>query len=320
MTRVALISPGALGTTVGKSLASAGHEVLCYLSERSEATRQRGAEASFVLCRSLREAVLESEIVLSLVPPTQAIVVSCQFAQCLEERHRGGNIPCSQIYVDGNSISPQTAGVVLQAVSLAGAGAVKASFFGPASSLGQDNVIVLSGKPAMEVGALFESQVEVRVVGDDFSAASTVKMSMSILTKALPALFIEAMSAAAAGGQLDVTLDLFERLYPGIMNFLRRTLPTYQNHASRRLDEMLEIEAWLRHLGQDAAMTRSGRYTMERFRLAKVPAEHAKTFRHLVVEAIVGLPVPAMGESEASYSTLPIGTLILRGSEGPLRM
>jgi len=209
---------------------------------------------------------------------------------------------------------------VLQAVSLAGAGAVKASFFGPASSLGQDNVIVLSGKPAMEVGALFESQVEVRVVGDDFSAASTVKMSMSILTKALPALFIEAMSAAAAGGQLDVTLDLFERLYPGIMNFLRRTLPTYQNHASRRLDEMLEIEAWLRHLGQDAAMTRSGRYTMERFRLAKVPAEHAKTFRHLVVEAIVGLPVPAMGESEASYSTLPIGTLILRGSEGPLRM
>jgi putative dehydrogenase len=296
VTRVALITPGALGTTVGKTLACAGHDILCCLSERSEATRQRGAEAGFVICRSLREAVLESEIVLSLVPPTQAVGVSCQFAQFLEDNRGGGDISCSRIYVDGNSISPRTAGVVLQAVSRDGAGAVKASFFGPASSLGKDNVVVLSGKSAMEVAALFESQVEVRVIGDEFNAASAVKMSMSILTKTLPALFIEAMSAAAAGGQLDVMLDLFERLYPGIMNFLRRTLPTYENHAARRLDEMLEIETWLRHLGQDASMTRSGRRTMERFRLAD---KDAKTFRHLVVESVVGFHEPAMGESGA---------------------
>lgn len=291
MTRVAVVSPGALGAAVGKALASAGHTVRCDVGGRSAATQRRCADAGFIPCGSFREAVLESEILLSLVPPDQAVAVSCQFRQCMAGAPSGAG---PRIYIDANSISPRTGAVVRRSVSNSGADAVKASFFGPASSLGKDNVVVLSGKSAGEAAALFAGLIDTVVAGEDFAAAAAVKMSMSIMTKTTPVLFLESMSAAAAGGQLGVTLELFQRLYPGMAGFLERTLPTYPRHVGRRLFEMWEIEAWLQRLGRDAPMTRSGRNALERLRLAEAPVEDAANFRQLV-EALLRGPGPASG-------------------------
>jgi L-threonate 2-dehydrogenase len=282
MSRIALISPGALGTTVGRTMAHAGHEILCDVSGRSVATRRRAAEAGFTLCGSFREAVLSSEIAVSLVPPGQAVAVSQRFAACLDSSRpqRGAN--SQRIYVDGNSISPGTAATIYSCIDQRGVEAVDASFFGPANSLGKDNVLVLSGNQAAAVEEFFAGAVEVKIIDGAFGAASATKMSLSILTKALPALFLEAACASAGADQLDAMLELLDRLYPGIMSFIKRTLPTYPRHVARRLDEMREIEAWLGSLGQSAGMTVSGREALAALRLTEVPIESGWSFQRLV--------------------------------------
>jgi 3-hydroxyisobutyrate dehydrogenase-like beta-hydroxyacid dehydrogenase len=285
MTRIALVSAGALGACVGTSLARAGHEVRCDVSERSLATRRRAAAAGLLLSRTPAEAILASEVVLSLVPPAEAIAVAVCFARSLRGRGRADRK--EHIFIDGNSVSPRTAVAIEKIVAAAGARMADASFFGPANSFDERNMMVLSGRAAYDAAALFKSLVaDIRVIDGDVGAASAVKMAISILTKTLPAIFLEAARASAASGQLDVTLDLLDRLYPGITSFLARTLPTYRQHTARRLDEMREIESWLGELGQPAAMIRSGRETLVQLASSSLPAEECRGFRETVAALV----------------------------------
>lgn len=262
MTGIALISPGLMGTAVGRALLCRGHVVYCALSRRSDVTRQRATHSGFVCCRSLGEAILKSDIVLSLVPPGQALNVARRVAECI--RH----LRSAPIFADCNSISPTTARAICGIIAGAGATAVDCSIFGPADKIGPENIIVLNGPETRVIAGLFADLVEVRIADGEFGGASAVKMAMSIVTKALPALFLESTCASAASGQLDLMVSLFDRLYPGIMSFISRSLPTYPRHVSRRLDEMREIEIWLRDLGMSGAMTHSAQQNLDRLRHA----------------------------------------------------
>jgi 3-hydroxyisobutyrate dehydrogenase-like beta-hydroxyacid dehydrogenase len=227
-------------------------------------------------------------VVLSLVPPAEAIAVASCFARTVRARDRVAR--SERIFLDGNSISPRTAAAIEKIVAKAGARMADASFFGPANAFDDRNMMVLSGPGARDAAALFEGlAADVRVVDGGVGAASAVKMAMSILTKALPALFLEAARASAASGQLDVTLDLLGRLYPGIASFLARTLPTYRQHTARRLDEMREIESWLVELGQPAGMVRSGREILVQLASSNLSVEGCRDFRETVA-ALVAPP------------------------------
>lgn len=284
MRRIALLSPGGLGAAIGRALAAAGHEVFCDISGRSEQTRRRAVEAGLVLTTSLSEAIDACDVILSFVPPAQALSVARQVAGRLSERDI---LTCSRpLYVDGNSISPLTAQKILDALAPAGVTSAKVSVFGPSDTLTKNNIMVISGENATEAATLFDPLTRVRIAGDDFVAAAAVKMSMASVTKTLPVLFLEAMSAAASSSQLELTVSLFEELYPGMLQFLRRTLPTYVNHAKRRLDEMREIETWVDAMGGDAAITRSGRLVLERLRLEEIPAEESKDLVALTKAAL----------------------------------
>ena len=258
---IALVSPGSLGAAVGKALLSGGHRLLCDVSNRSAATKRRAFEEGFILCRSLDEMLLGCDVILSLATPSQALLVSKKIAESVKQlkKESVSDIEPKKIFVDGNSISPETAGKVFKEITSAGMSGVKASFFGPADMFARDNVLVLSGARGDEIASLFEGLAEVRIISKEFRAAAAVKMSISIITKCLPAVFLESMGAAVASGELDATLKLFERLYPAHAHLMKRVLPTYPRHVLRRADEMLEIEAWLGNLGQDPVMTRSAR-------------------------------------------------------------
>lgn len=285
MRRIALLSPGGLGAAIGRALAAAGHEVFCDISGRSEQTRRRAVEAGLVLATSLSEAIDACDVILSFVPPAQALSVARHVAGRLSE-HDTLTSSSRLLYVDGNSISPLTAQKILDALAPAGVTSAKVSVFGPSDTLTKNNIMVISGENATEAATLFDPLTRVRIAGDDFVAAAAVKMSMASVTKTLPVLFLEAMGAAASSSQLELTVSLFEELYPGMLQFLRRTLPTYVNHAKRRLDEMREIETWVDALGGDAAITRSGRLVLERLRLEEISAEESKDLVALTKAAL----------------------------------
>ncbi|QGM44430.1 DUF1932 domain-containing protein [Methylocystis heyeri] len=269
MTKVALISPGSLGAAVGKALAEQGHLVCCAVAGRSAATSARAADAGFELHPSLDSMLAGSDFILSLATPAEAINVCVEVAAALE-RLRGAGVANSgkrAVFIDGNSISPLTAMSIADALRDAGVVCAKASFFGPGNRLTRSNVVMLSGAGGRAAAALFNPCAEAKFIGEDFAAAAAVKMCMSILTKSLPALYLESMQAARASGQFDAVLWLSGRLYPQISEMMSRLLSTYPAHFQRRIDEMREMEQWLEELALAPPVARAARASIEKLRL-----------------------------------------------------
>jgi L-threonate 2-dehydrogenase len=269
MTKVALISPGSLGAAVGKALAEHGHHVCCAVAGRSAATRARAEDAGFELHPSLDSMLAVSDFILSLATPAEAINVCVEIAAALERLRRAGssNIGKRTVFIDGNSISPVTVRSIGDAMRGAGLVCAKASFFGPGNRLTRSNVVMLSGAGGRAAAALFDPCAEARFIGEDFAAAAAVKMCMSILTKSLPALYLESMQAARASGQFDAVLWLSGRLYPQISEMMSRLLSTYPAHFQRRIDEMLEMEQWLEEYSLTPPVARAARASLEKLRL-----------------------------------------------------
>jgi hypothetical protein len=177
-------------------------------------------------------------------------------------------------FVDLNSVSPQTKERIAEVLSHRGIRCLDGAFFGPAKGIGRDNVLALSGPKADQIPSLLADVVEVHVVGEAIGQASALKMVLAIMTKALPALFLEMVSAS------DPALELM--LYPGIMGFVERTLPTYPAHVARRVQELEEVADWLHERGQCSIMTQSAIIVLDRLRLAGLESRADWTFEDLL--------------------------------------
>jgi hypothetical protein len=89
-------------------------------------------------------------------------------------------------------------------------------------------------------------------------------------------------------------------LYPGIMEFIERNLPTYPTHAARRIEEMREALGWFAELGQSASMTQAAIVVLERISNGGLkPSE--RNFKHLL-QNIVALDPLAKDAREVSNS------------------
>jgi L-threonate 2-dehydrogenase len=282
MNGIAILYPGELGAALGRAIVQAGGAAITCLTGRSEATRARAAANGFAVVPSLDEIAQRSQIVISLVSPSSAVETAQSFATCVEWTRPHSDLATRPTFVDLNTVSPQTKERIANILSHAGIRCLDGAFFGPAKAIGRDNVLALSGPGAGQIPPLLEEIVEVHVVGEAIGQASALKMVQAIMTKALPALFLEMVCASASAGQLDPALDLMRRLYPGIMDFLERTLPTYPAHVARRVQELEEVADWLHERGQRGIMTQSAITVLERLRLAGLESSADWTFEDLL--------------------------------------
>lgn len=295
MIRVGVLYPGALGGALGKAIAEAGDAPIACVRGRSAATRDRALAANFVLVPSLEEVASSSDIVISLVPPAKAVEV----ALCFATRAAGHSANNARMptFIDANSVATRTKEHIADILSAADIPCLDGAFLGPANRIGTENIMLLSGPAADRASPVFRKVVETRVVGDQIGQASSLKMTMAILTKALPALFLEMVCASAKRGQLCLAIDLMRRLYPGIIGFLERTLPTYPSHIARRVFELAEVRDWLRELGQNAVMTEGAVTVLERFRLRAFESEVDWRFEELL-HAIGATDLLSTGNAE----------------------
>jgi 3-hydroxyisobutyrate dehydrogenase-like beta-hydroxyacid dehydrogenase len=277
--RVGVLHPGALGGALGKAIAEVGDTPIAYLLGRSATTRKRALAANFLVVPSLEELAHSSDIVISLVPPAKAVEVALCFAACVDQCTYSVRMPT---FVDANSVAARTKERIANILSAAGVSCVDGAFLGPANRIGTENVMLLSGPGADRVAPAFRKIVEARVVGDEVGQASSLKMTMAILTKALPALLLEMVCASAKNGQLGPALDLMRRLYPGIIGFLERTLPTYPEHIGRRVFELTEVRDWLLELDQLAVMTEGALTILERLHLRELSSNIDWRFEDLL--------------------------------------
>jgi 3-hydroxyisobutyrate dehydrogenase-like beta-hydroxyacid dehydrogenase len=282
MSRIAILYPGGLGAVLGRAFIQAGNEAITCLDGRSEVTRQRAVAAGFRLVPSLGEVAESSDLVISLVPPAGAVETARRFAACIADGRRCCTLATRPMFLDANSVSPQTKQRVAKIVSDAGARCVDGAFFGPTNQLGPDNLLALSGPDSALIAPLFHEVIEIRQLGPAIGQASSLKMASTMLTKALPALFLEIVSASAAQGQVESILGLLRRFYPGIMSFLERTLPTYPLYVARRKHELEDAAAWLRETGQWGIMTQSAVAVLDRLQRADLEPREDWPFDDLV--------------------------------------
>src|SRR5580698_1279448 len=200
--RIGLVSPGAMGAAVARSLIEHGLSVSAVLDERSERTRERAKAAGIVASGSLETLVASSDVVLSIVPPVSALSA----AQSVGAAMAACKTP--PIYVDANAVSPARARAIAETVEAVGARYVDGGIVGGPPTSGRETSLYLSGPAGQPLVDLF-STPELRVVwiGADPSAASTLKMAYAAWSKGTTALVLAIRALARQEGVESALLE-----------------------------------------------------------------------------------------------------------------
>jgi 3-hydroxyisobutyrate dehydrogenase-like beta-hydroxyacid dehydrogenase len=215
---VGIVSPGAMGSAVGNALLRGGARVVATVAGRSERTAALARRSQIELLPGLESVLLESDLVLSIVPPAEAEAVAAELSG-------------ARLFADLNAIAPATARRISPEVE----GSISG---GPPWQAGTTR-LYLSGPHAREVAALPFDGVEVVVVGDEAGAASAVKMSTASVYKGSTALLTQALRAADHYGVLEYVLDDLDDLAANAGRRIARAAAK----SARFVGEMREIAA-----------------------------------------------------------------------------
>ena len=232
---VGLVSAGEMGAAVGGRIRDGGARVVTTLEGRSARTRGLARAESLHLLDTLRDVVAEADVVLSIVPPGEALAVASTIAGVATEVAR------SPLVADLNAVAPLTVARVDDA--LGGLELVDGSISGPPPMPDGATRIFLSGARADEIASLDAPGIVWRVVGQTVGLASAVKMSTASVYKGRVALLTQALRAAHANGVLEPVLD--DLVSTGLADRDRTasTLARASAKAWRYVPEMREIAA-----------------------------------------------------------------------------
>ncbi|SOB88214.1 3-hydroxyisobutyrate dehydrogenase [Sphingomonas guangdongensis] len=253
--RFAIIGFGEAGRTLAADR-NAGVSVSAYDRKLdSPATRDaighacRAADVTAV--DTPADALSTATAVLSLVTADQALAAARQYAPLLA---------AGALWLDGNSVAPQTKRAAANAIEAAGGRYCDVAILAPVDPARRAVPLLVSGAHADKgVAALRQfGFTNVRAVAGEIGAASAIKMIRSVMVKGLEALTAECLLAAEAAGvraEVLASLDASDRAVPwaarGDYNLDRMLV-----HGLRRAAEMEEVVATLDALGTGSVMSR----------------------------------------------------------------
>jgi 3-hydroxyisobutyrate dehydrogenase-like beta-hydroxyacid dehydrogenase len=239
---VGILSPGEMGSGVGAVLHEHGLRVLTVLDGRGPASRARAERAGMVGV-DLQSFVIDSDVILSIVPPAAACDIAQQVAAVVRETR------ANVLYADCNAIAPGTARAVAEIVTGAGARFADAGIIGPPPTR-PGNRFFASGGGASDLAQLTQFGLDVRVLQGEVGQASALKMCYAALTKGLQALGAELLAASRLLGVEDT---LAEEQNQGdvalIRAFIERSIPSMLPKAYRWVGEMEEIARTFEDVG-----------------------------------------------------------------------
>jgi len=171
-TTVGILSPGSMGSALGRLLLTHSFRVITNLQGRS--SRTRGSDAALL---SL------AEIVISVLVPSHAEAMAKRVV--LASRSLGQSLP-TKFYIDANSIAPTTMKRIAALFDNSGINVIDGSIDGGIPYEKRNGewhkpTIALSGPKACEIG--LDEVFDVLHVGADIGQASTLKMCEASLVK-----------------------------------------------------------------------------------------------------------------------------------------
>jgi 3-hydroxyisobutyrate dehydrogenase-like beta-hydroxyacid dehydrogenase len=238
--QIALVGFGEVGGIFGHDFAAAGlgvstFDILLNAEPSRSATLAKAKSANVRACDTLEEAVRGAGLVISAVTASSAVDVARRAAPFLQ----GG-----QIYMDLNSVSPDTKLSVARALNESPATFVEAAVMAPVSPQ-RLKVPMLLGGPGAATAAerLRAIGLNVKPISDRVGVASAIKMCRSIIIKGLEAITVESMFTARRYGAEKQVLESLAATYPGLD--WNGALPDYlisrvAEHGKRRAAEMRE--------------------------------------------------------------------------------
>jgi 3-hydroxyisobutyrate dehydrogenase-like beta-hydroxyacid dehydrogenase len=231
-TKVGLLHPGEMGSSVGAAARAAGAQVLWASESRSPETRRRAEESGLEEAIDLKALVATSEILLSVCPPH----VAREQAEEVAQLRFGG------LYVDANAVSPATARGIGQVVEASGASFVDGGIIGPPARRPGSTRLYLSGEGAARVATLFKSSpLEAIVLDARPGAASALKVCFASYTKGTAALLAAIRALALHEGVDDALLREWQQSLPDLPSRSEASARATARKAWRFVGEMEEI-------------------------------------------------------------------------------
>jgi 3-hydroxyisobutyrate dehydrogenase-like beta-hydroxyacid dehydrogenase len=271
--QIALIGFGEVGGIFGSDFAAAGLRVSIFdillngEPARSE-TLAKAKNAKVRACDTLQEVLQSADLIISAVTASSATAVAASAAPFL----RAG-----QIYLDINSVSPETKLEIARTLNESPATFVEAAVMAAVSPQRLKVPMLLGGAQAATAAERLRAiGMNVKPISDRIGVASAIKMCRSIIIKGLEAITVESMFTARRYGAEKQVLDSLAATYPDMG--WSGTLPDYlisrvAEHGKRRAAEMREAAQAVADAGLEplTALATAQRQDW----LAQVIAEHA---------------------------------------------
>ncbi|MEE2699046.1 MAG: DUF1932 domain-containing protein [Pseudomonadota bacterium] len=201
------------------------------------------------ITQSIEDMLKSSDIVFSAVTCTVAIDAARQAAPYLTDK---------KIFVDINSVSPETKITIGKIIENSGALYVEAAIMAAVPSLKHKVPMLLSGKAAGGfIDAMEPHGMKLENLGPDLGRASAIKMFRSIIVKGMEALFQECILGAEHYGVAKKVLDSISDGFSGSNwdQMAHYLIGRTALHGERRAHEMKEVASTLRTIGVEPLMT-----------------------------------------------------------------
>jgi 3-hydroxyisobutyrate dehydrogenase-like beta-hydroxyacid dehydrogenase len=232
---IAILSPGDMGSGVGRALAEHGFDIITALNGRSPRSRQLAEAANFRDVGNLDEIVSQADLILSILPPASALAQAEAVAAAMQKT---GQKPD---YADCNAISPATAAAVGGPILAVGANYIDGGIIGLAPGKGPATRFYVSGSTLASIEALDGAGIQVKSIGAEIGRASGLKMCYAGLTKGQFTLFTAVLVAAEALGLSEPLRDELEFSQAQVYGRMQGLVPRLPADAGRWIGEMEEI-------------------------------------------------------------------------------
>ncbi|NKK82283.1 NAD(P)-dependent oxidoreductase [Rhizobium leguminosarum] len=238
MPNFAIIGSGAMGSAIAKRLIDHGATVLTYLEGRSEQTIARAKAAGMMPVG--RQELTRAELILSIVPPAEAIKVT----ELVADISSGMKAPPP--FIDLNAIAPKTMQALAARFEGSSVEVLDGAIIGGPPVPGKTGpTIYISGDIAERSRPLEDCGLRIRRLDEPLAAASALKMCYAGINKGFVGLGTAMLLAASRSGAAEsLKAELSESL-PDIDRKLSGSIPDMYPKAYRWVAEMQEIADFL---------------------------------------------------------------------------
>ena len=225
-----------MGHATGQVLVSNRYNVITCLDGRSERTKALAKKAALTDLEDLDKVTNEASIILSILPPKEAISQAKLIAQSME---RTGSKP---VFVDCNAISPATVFKIADIIETVGGKFIDAGIIGlKPDGIGPGPRFYVSGIDTGPMESLDGKGIQVKPIGNQVGRASALKMCYAGLTKGTWTLHMAVLLAAEKHGLAVELQEEFEYSQAQILSDMRNRTPRLPADSGRWIGEMEEI-------------------------------------------------------------------------------